>query len=187
MKKTLHKAWIHVFISGLASLAFGIIVLAVRTIPLTSLVGLFAAYMAIKGLTLSIGALETRHEEIHWLFLFGYGILNIITGVTAYLYTDITLLIFGFIVSINMLVGGLLQIAMAFHLHREIKVADWLIFSGAITMIGGAYIYLIPRISPISILNLIALAALVVSTFLITLSLKAAGWHFGAKKKSVQI
>src|SRR5258708_8189526 len=154
MKKILHKAWAQLFIAGISSLFFGIVILGFPSIPLFSLVWVFAAYMIIKGLALSMGAWQNRHEGTHWVFLSSYGILSLIAGITASIYPGVTLLILGFIVSLNLLMGGILQIIMAFHLHREIKEARWLILSGAIATIAGAYIYLIPRIGPLTILYL---------------------------------
>ena len=187
MKKILHKAWAHLFISGISSLFFGIVILVFPTIPLLSLVWLFAAYVIMKGLALTMGAWQNRHEGTHWVFLLWYGILNLITGITTSVFPGVTLLILGFILSMNLLMSGILQIIMAFHLHREIKGAGWLIFSGAIATIAGIYIYLIPRIGALTILYLLAIAAIVLSVFLISLSLKAANWHSGTNKQAIQM
>lgn len=177
MKKTLHKAWVHLFISGMTSFLFGVVILLIPDIPLLVLIDLFAAYMLVKGLALVLGAWKARKEDAYWLFLLSYGVLNILTGIVAYRYTSITLIILGFIVSVNLLVSGILQILMAIHLHREIRRADWLILSGLITLVAGVYIFYIPRLEPLTILYLIAGAALILSIFLILLSLKASRWQ----------
>ncbi|HET6996546.1 MAG TPA: DUF308 domain-containing protein [Chitinophagaceae bacterium] len=177
MKKTLYKARIHLLISGICSLSFGVVVLAFPFLHLLSLLWLFAGYMLLKGLALSLGAWRNRKAENHWMFLMAYGILNIVTGVIARVYPDITLLLLGFIVSINLLVGGVLQIIMAIHLHKEIKETVWLVLSGIITLTAGLYIYLVPRIGATTILYLIAASALAISIFLIALSLRAISWH----------
>src|SRR6185295_2039473 len=104
MTNTLHKASIYLLIAGITSLLFGIVTLAFSDMSLLFLIRLFAAFMIIKGFSLSAGALR-RREDSHWGFLFAYGILNILTGIVAILYTDITLIILGFIVSVNMLIG----------------------------------------------------------------------------------
>jgi uncharacterized membrane protein HdeD (DUF308 family) len=176
MKKILHKAWVHLFMAGTISFLFGIVILFIPEIPLLTLIELFAAYMLMKGLALVLGAWRARKEDNYWLFLLSYGVLNIITGIVAYKYVQITLIILGFIVSFNLLISGILQIVMAIHLHKEIRRADWLILSGAITLIAGTYIYFIPRIGALTIFYLIAGAALVLSIFLILLSLKASQW-----------
>jgi uncharacterized membrane protein HdeD (DUF308 family) len=176
MKNTLHKAWVHLFISGVTSFLFGIVILLITDIPLLTLIDLFAAYMLIKGLALVLGAWKGRKEDAYWLFLLSYGVLNILTAIVAYRYTQITMIILGFIVSINLLVSGILQIVMAIHLHKEIRRADWLILSGLITLVAGVYVFYIPRLEPLTILYFIAGAALILSIFLILLSLKASQW-----------
>jgi uncharacterized membrane protein HdeD (DUF308 family) len=187
MTNTLHKASIYLLIAGLTSLLFGIFTLVFSTMSLLSLIQLFAVFMLIKGVSLSAGAWRTCREDSHWGFLFAYGILNILTGIAVIVYPDATMIILGFIVSINMLIGGILQIVMAIHLHREIKQGIWLIVSGIITLVGGLYIYLIPRIEAITILYLIAIAALILALFLISLSVKAGGWHIHLHKQTAQV
>jgi uncharacterized membrane protein HdeD (DUF308 family) len=176
MKKALHKARVALLISGASSVLFGLIVLTFP-IPLLYLVELFAGYIIIKGFTISIGALQTRHEERHWLFLLCYGIQNVLTGIVTLVFPVPTLFILGFIVSINLLVSGTLQIMIAYQLRKEIKGAGWLVFSGIIATSAGAYVYIIPRINASTILALIAISGLLLGTFLISLSLKTASWH----------
>src|SRR5258706_7994300 len=183
MKKTLHKARVHLFVSGIYSLLFGTLVLAFPSMPLLSLVRLFSGYTFLKGIALSIGAGQNRREETHWLFLLGYGILNVATGVIAFVSPNVTLILLGFIASVNLLMGGILQVIMAIHLHREIRQAGWLIFSGIITIVAGFYIYLMPRIDALTILHLIAGAAILVSNFLVSLSWKAARWRHSAPEQ----
>jgi uncharacterized membrane protein HdeD (DUF308 family) len=180
MKITLHRIWVEILISGLVSLFFGIAVFAFPSIPLSSFIWVFAIYMFIKGFFLSVGAMLTKSSESYWHFLFGYGILNIITGVVAARYPDITIVILGFIVSINLLLSGMLQLIVAFHLRKEVKGDAWLVVSGVIALMAGAYIYFIPRISTKDIFLLIAIAAIVVSIFLISLAIAAKKWHTGS-------
>ena len=184
MKFTLHKVWVHLFIAGLSGLIFGIVALTVTPLSLLVLVRLFAGYMILKGTAIILGAWQIRKADTYWEALIGYGLLNIITGIVALKYPAITLIIFGFIVSINLLVGGVLKIVMAIHLHNEIVGRAWLILSGGITLIAGAYIYLIPRIKAEAILLFVAISGLILGIFLISLSLKARAWH-GPKPKSI--
>jgi len=187
MKYTLHCAWVELLIAGLSSLLFGITVLAFHSIPLLTLIWIFAAYMIIKGLSLSIGSWKTKRKESYWSFLFWYGILNVMTGVVTSQYPGITILILGFIVSVNLLLSGLLQIIMAFHLYKEVRGVGWLIISGSTTLIAGMYIYIIPRVSQTTILSLIAVASTLLSIFMISLSLSAKNWHGDSAEKAVQI
>jgi uncharacterized membrane protein HdeD (DUF308 family) len=186
MKKALHKARVALLISGISSLVFGMIALIIP-IPLLFLVELFAGYIIIKGITVSIGALQTRQEEKHWLFLLCYGIQNILTGILTLVFPVSTLFILGFIVSINLLVSGILQIMIAYQLRKEVKGIAWLVFSGIIATTAGAYVYIIPRINAPMILDLIAISGLLLGTFLISLSLKAGNWHKEMHQPGIQM
>jgi uncharacterized membrane protein HdeD (DUF308 family) len=156
-------------------------------IPLLFLVELFAGYIIIKGITISIGALQTRQEERHWLFLLFYGIQNILTGILTLVFPVPTLFILGFIVSINLLVSGILQMMIAYHLRKEVKGISWLVFSGIVAATAGAYIYIVPRVSAPTILELIAISGLLLGTFLISLSLKAGNWHKEIHETRIQV
>jgi uncharacterized membrane protein HdeD (DUF308 family) len=177
MKNTLHRAWIEILISGLSAFLFGVAILAFSAMPLLMLIWVFAFYMFIKGLSLSIGAGRTKRKESYWHFLLAYGIVNIVTGIVSANYPHITILILGFIVSINFLLSGILQLGMAFHLRKEIPRESWLIVSGGITLTAGVYIYIMPRVSSTAILFLVAVASLVLSVSLVALSLAAKNWN----------
>jgi len=177
MKNTLYRVWIEILIDGLSAFLFGVAILAFSAMPLFMLIWVFTFYMFIKGLSLSIGAWRTKGKELYWHFLFSYGILNIVTGVISANYPHLTLLILGFIVSINLLLSGILQLVMAFHLRKEIAREGWLIVSGGITLTAGVYIYIMPRVSSTAILFLVAVASLVSSVFLVVLSVAAKNWN----------
>ena len=177
MKNTLHRVWIEILIAGLSAFLFGVAILAFSEMPLVMLISVFAFYMFIKGLSLSIGAGRTKRKESYWHFLLAYGIINMVTGVISANYTHITILIFGFIVSINLLLSGILQLVLAFHLRKEIPREGWLIVSGGITLTAGAYIYIMPRVSSTAILFLVAVASLALSVYLVTLSVAAKNWN----------
>ena len=176
MKNTLHRVWFEMLVAGLSALIFGVVILVFPAMSLSSLILAFAGYMITKGLSLSVGAWLTKRKESYWRFLFWYGILNTITGVIAARYPDITILILGFIVAVNLLLSGILQIVVAFHLRKEVPGDGWLIISGSITLVAGVYIYIMPRVSSTAILFMVAIASLVLSIFLISLSLAAKNW-----------
>lgn len=176
MKRTLHKAWTHILAAGIASLLFGLIALLWPAIPLLSLIWLFAAYMILKGLSFIIGSWETRKEDSKWWLLFLYGLLCIITGIVAAAYPGLTTLILGFIISLNLLAGGLLQIVMAIHVRKEIKGEGWLILSGIITVAAAIYLLMVPGGGALAMLWFIAIVALVLGILFILLALKAKKW-----------
>ena len=176
MKRTLHKAWKNILAAGIASLLFGIVGLLWPAIPLLSLIWIFAAYMIVKGLAFIVGSWETRKEDSKWWLLFLYGLLCIVTGIIAAAYPELTTLILGLIISLNFLAAGILQIAMAIHVRKEIKGEGWLILSGIITVEAAIYLLMIPGGGALAMLWFIALVALIVGILFILLALKAKKW-----------
>lgn len=176
MKRTLHKAWKNILAAGIASLLFGLIGLLWPAIPLLSLIWIFAAYMILKGLSFIAGSWEARREDDKWWLLFLYGLLCVVTGIIAAAYPGLTTLILGLIISLNLLAAGLLQIAMAIHVRKEIKGEGWLILSGLITVAAAIYLLIIPGGGALAMLWFIALVALIIGILFILLALKAKKW-----------
>jgi len=94
-----------------------------------------------------------------------------VASIVAIRYPEISIVILSFIVSINLLISGILQIVVAFYLPREVHRRVLLVASGIITILAGLYIYIVPRVSSGAILILFAIDLLTLGFFLISLSL----------------
>ena len=176
MKQILHRAWRHLLVTGICSLLFGILALVWPAISLFTLIWMFAAFIIIQGIVIMVGALQSRKDEKNWWLLLLYGLLCVATGVVAGLYPGLTTIILGFIISVNFLLSGILQIVMAIQLRKEIKGEGWLIISGLLLAAAGIYLLLIPGGGALAMLWVIAVAAIAFGIFYIMLALKARSW-----------
>lgn len=170
-QNTLHRTWIPLLIAGLASLIFGAAIFAIPAISLMSFLWVRAAYMVIKGLALTIVVLRAKRKESYWDFLLCFELMSIVASIVAASYSGISTYILGFIISINLLLSGIIQVVMAFRLPREVHRRGLLIASGAITFLAGIYIYTIERISADAILILLAIDSFALGYFFISVSL----------------
>jgi len=186
MKKIIHRAWRHVLFAGIVSLLFGLIAVIWPGISLLTLIWIFAASVVLQGISICVGAFETRKEETNWWMLLLYGLLCVASGVIAFLYPGITAILLGFIISINLLAGGMLQVVMAVHLRKEIRGEGWLALSGLITMAAGIYLLMIPGGGALAMLWLIAIIAIAAGVLLILLALKARHWYRGMQQEIAQ-
>ena len=177
MKLIIHKAWKHLLFAGIISLIFGIIALIWPAIPLYTLIWLFAITIVLQGISICVGAFGAMKQESNWWLLLLYGLLCIITGVVAALYPGITAILLGFIISINLLAGGLLQIIMAIHLRKEIRGEGWMALSGIIMFAAGVYLLMIPGGGALLMLWFIAIISIAAGIILILLALKARSWY----------
>lgn len=176
MKKIIHRAWRHLLFAGIVSLLFGIVAFVWPLIPLYTFIWLFAITIILQGISICVGAFEAKKEESNWWLLLLYGLLFIVTGVVAAAYPGITAILLGFIISINLIAGGLLQIVMAIHLRKEIRGEGWMALSGLITLAGGIYLLMLPGGGALAMLWFIATIAIIAGVILIALALKARTW-----------
>ena len=170
-KKYNTQVWVQLLIAGIASLAFGTTIFLFPDISLESFLWLRALYMFIKGVSLAIVVWQAKGKEPFWDFLLCFELMSIVISLLTVRYPEISIVILGFFVSVNLIISGIVQVVVAFHLPREVHRKLWLIASGTITVLAGLYIYVGPRVSSNAILFLFAIDLLTLGFFFISLSL----------------
>ena len=170
-EKYFKKVWIPLLTAGITSLVFGITVCVFREIPLISFLWLRAIYMFIKGISLTIVIFRAKGKETWWDFLLCFELVSMVASIVATRYPEISIIILSFIVSINLLISGILQLVVAFYLPRAVHRKWGMVATGVITLLAGMYIYIIPKVSSATILILFAIDLLALGLFLLSLSL----------------
>src|SRR5689334_21061528 len=165
------QVWIQLLVAGISSLTFGSVIFVFPAITLESFLWLRALYMFIKGVSLAIVVWQAKGKEPFWDFLLCFELMSIVISLLTVRYPEISIVILGFFVSVNLIISGIVQVVVAFHLPREVHRKLWLIASGTITVLAGLYIYVGPRVSSNAILFLFAIDLLTLGFFFISLSL----------------
>lgn len=156
---------------GVAALAFGVLAIAWPGLTLLLLVALFAAYAIISGIAALAGALRCRDSAGWWLAAL-LGVVSVAAGVIAILYPGITLLVLVLLMGINAIFAGVLDIAMAFRLRREIR-GEWLLgLAGVVSILFGALVLALPGAGALALVWLIAFYAIALGVLLIALGLR---------------
>src|SRR5581483_5058212 len=108
----------------------------------------------------------------NWWLLAIRGLAAILFGILAFTWPGLTLLtlvfLFGFYVSIN----GVLALTVAFKAPMGHKKSSALIFEGILSMIVGFIAFLVPGITALSLLILIAAWAIVTGVFEIVAAIR---------------
>jgi uncharacterized membrane protein HdeD (DUF308 family) len=157
-----HRARWGLLFRGLLALAIGILIL-VR--PLES-VAAFALVIAIWALVTGIGqvvdSIELRAVVRHWWLLLIGGLISIAFGVAALYYYPALSLAFAIIwVAYWLLLSGFVGIYIAMQ-ERRIHVAwGWPLAFGILSVLAGVYAILVPPVTLIVLMGLIAGFALV--------------------------
>ena len=147
------RNWWALALRGLLAILFGVAAFVVPGITLFVLVILFGAYMFVDGVLAIAAAVRAARNEARWWVLAAEGILGVLAGAIAFAWPSITALALLYVVAAWAIVTGILEIAGAVRLRREI-VGEWALgLSGVLSLLFGVLLVVIP--APAGILSLL--------------------------------
>ena len=145
---------------GLASVVFGVMVLAWPDISVYALTILFGAYTLATGI-LEFGTAFTAQakEERTWLIL--RGILGITVGVLVFAWPDLSALTLLYVIGAYSVAFGVLCVGASFRLPLDGRDTASMILTGLVAIVFGIVIFAEPGAGALAVLGLIAAFALV--------------------------
>jgi uncharacterized membrane protein HdeD (DUF308 family) len=171
--------WWVVVLRGLAAVAFGILAFAWPHVTIGALALLFGYYALAHGVISLAAALGGRGEPAsRWLLAFE-GIVGIGAGIVTLRSPSRTAMVLVLFVWVWAIATGLLRIAEAIRLRKEISGEIWLALSGVVTVIFGIILILRPIVGVIGLAWVIAGYALLLGLFEILLGCELRGLRRG--------
>ena len=157
---------------GLASVVFGVMILAWPGISVYALTIVFGAYTLATGIVEFGTAFTTRgKEERAWLIL--RGLLGITVGVLVFAWPGISALALLYVIGAYAVAFGVLCIGASFRLPLDGRDTASMILIGLVAVVFGIVIFAEPGAGALTVLGLIAAFALV--TGIIELVVSIAG------------
>jgi uncharacterized membrane protein HdeD (DUF308 family) len=145
---------------GLASVVFGVMILAWPGISVYALTILFGAYTLATGIVEFGTAFTTQgKEERAWLIL--RGLLGITVGVLVFAWPDVSALALLYVIGAYAVAFGILCIGASFRLPLEGREKASMILTGVVPIVFGIVIFAEPGAGALAVLGLIAAFALV--------------------------
>jgi uncharacterized membrane protein HdeD (DUF308 family) len=177
MVSALSRAWWLVLIRGLLAIVFGIAAFVWPGITLLVLVAFFGAYMFVDGVVALVAAIQFRHERERWPALLLEAVIGIVIGVVTFLVPGITALAWIYTIAAWAIVTGILEIVAAIRLRRAIANEWFLLLSGALSIVLGVVLALLPLAGLIAWVWVIGAYAVIFGALLIGLAfrLRSAG------------
>jgi uncharacterized membrane protein HdeD (DUF308 family) len=145
---------------GLASVAFGLIILAWPGISVYALTILFGAYTLAAGIVEFGTALTAqRRDERGWLIL--RGLLGITVGVLVFAWPGISALALLYVIGAYAVALGILCVGAAFRLPLDGRDTASMALTGLVAIVFGIVIFAKPGAGALAVLALIAAFGLV--------------------------
>lgn len=172
----LARNWWLLLLRGIAGILFGLLAFAWPGITLLSLVILYGFYALIDGLFAILAAIKGGNVESRW-WLILIGILGVAAGLLTFFWPDITALVLTMFIGAWALIHGILEIVGAIKIRKEIDNEWWLILSGALSVIFGLMVLIMPGAGALALIWVIAAYAIIFGGLLV-------GFAFRLKRHS---
>jgi uncharacterized membrane protein HdeD (DUF308 family) len=172
LTELLSRYWWVLLLRGIFAILFGVLAFVWPTITLATLVLLFGAYALVDGVFALIGAIRGGGREPWWLLVLE-GLVGIGIGVLTLFAPGITALALLFYIAIWAIATGVLEVAGAISLRKEIEGEWLLILSGIASVLFGVLLVARPAAGALAVLWLIGSYAIVFGVLMIMLAFKA--------------
>jgi len=160
VKQLLSRFWWLILLRGIVSILFGVIAIAWPGQTLVTIAMMFAAFVFIDGIFEVVHALGHRQEIEHWGLLLMEGVFGIIFGALALQAPELTTAIGGVIIVFYIaawaIITGVIRIAMAVRLCKEIE-GEWLLgLGGVVSILFGILMMARPSAGALALLYIVA-------------------------------
>jgi uncharacterized membrane protein HdeD (DUF308 family) len=177
MDELLKHSWWMLALRGFLALLFGILAIIWPAATLLVLVAFFAAWMLIGGGASVYAAIRNRHADKGWWVVLLLGLVSLAAGVIAVFNPEITILVLVVLMGANALITGVLEIAMAVRLRKQIQREWMLALAGAISVIFGVLVVFFPLAGAFAMVWLVSFYAVFTGVLLLTLAFRARKWQ----------
>lgn len=172
LPQLLARNWWLFLLRGAAALLFGVLSLVWPGISLATLILLFGAYALVDGFFALTAALVGRGStEIRW-WLVLVGLVGIGIGIVTFLWPGLTALTLLYFIASWVIAIGVLQIVGAIELRNAIEDEWWLVLDGALSLLFGIFLFIMPGAGALALIWLIALFAIAYGFLMIGFAFK---------------
>ena len=171
VKSALHRSWWLLLLRGIAAVAFGVLTFVWPQISLLTLIMVYGVYALIDGVLALIAAIRGGGFVPRWWLALG-GIASLAAGALAFVWPGLTALVLVYLIGFWSILRGVLEIIGAIRLRNEIANEWTLGVAGALSVIFGLILVIMPGAGAIGLLWLIATWAVLFGLLLIWVAFK---------------
>ena len=131
-------------VSGIAFLAIGIALLVWPDESAELVAMIVGIGLVLGGIVHTLDALVTHRSGSYWGLLLVRGLLDILVGLVAIFYPDITVLIVALFVGVDLIIGGIIQIVVSRRASTAVEERSHFLWRGILWVVGGLVIVALP-------------------------------------------
>ena len=166
--------WWALLFRGIAAVLFGLAALFWPGPTLFVLIVLYGAYALVDGAFGIVAGIRAGERSRRWLLL-AEGALSVLAGLVVIAWPGLSALVMLYVIAFWAIFGGLLRIGAAIALRREISNEWTMALSGALSVLLGALLVVLPGVGLLSLAWLIGVFAIGFGAALIWLAFKVRG------------
>jgi uncharacterized membrane protein HdeD (DUF308 family) len=175
MLTALTRHWWIFLVRGALAILFGLGAFFWPGITLSALVVLFGAFAFADGFMTLVAAIQGRAAIRHWWLYLLEGLAGIGAGALAFFWPGITAVVLLMFIAAWAVVTGILEIAAAVRLRKEIE-GEWALgLSGVLSILFGVILMARPAAGALAVVWLIGAYAVAFGMVMVALSFKLRG------------
>lgn len=172
MFRAVCQNWWVLLLRGLAAIALGVCAILWPGITLLALMYLYAGFCFAEGLAeLGLGFNGKIGGGIWWPMIV-MGVLSVGAGLVAVFWPGLTALVLLVVIAISAILRGVLEIAVAVSLRKELEDEWVLILSGVLSIGFGALLLSAPGEGALALVLLIGAYMIAIGAMTVALSLR---------------
>lgn len=171
----LAENWWLLLLRGILAIAFGILAFVWPGSALLGVVLLYGAYAFSDGILAFVTAFSRRDDRTPTWWLVVMGIFGVLAGIAAFVWPGITAAVLVLLVGGWAIVMGVVEIAGAIELRKEIDNEWWLVLGGVVSILFGMAMLANPGMGALALVWMIGIYALILGASWIAIALRLRG------------
>ena len=177
MIETVTRNWWLAVLRGVVAVVFGTICLIWPGLGLATLVLLFGAFAFIDGVFAGWAAFTMRRRHATWLPLMLEGVTGIVLGILVFRWPDMTAIALVLFIAAWAIVTGVLEIAAAVRLRKDIE-GEWALgLMGLLSIAFGVLVAIWPGAGLLAVVVIVGVYAIFFGVALIAFGLRLRKAH----------